>query len=138
RFGEKKRQTDRRRSCDDPGRRAPQPMTGPLAPPDDVLRALLAARPRIALVGASNRPERPSHGVMRELLDARYDVVPVNPALDQVLGRRCHPDLAAIPGRIDLVDVFRRAEATPDIARQAVEIGARVLWLQLGVVNEEA
>jgi hypothetical protein len=62
----------------------------------------------------------------------------VNPALGEVLGQRCYPDLAAIPHRIDLVDVFRRSEFTPEVARQAVEIGARVLWLQLGVVNDEA
>jgi predicted CoA-binding protein len=113
-------------------------MSAPLAPPDAVLRELLQARPVIALVGASIRPERPSHGVMAELLRWGYDVVPVHPTYPEVLGRKCYPDLASIPGKVELVDVFRRAEATPDVARAAVAKGARVLWLQLGVVNGEA
>jgi predicted CoA-binding protein len=108
-----------------------------LAPPDPVLRAILAARPVIAVVGASSRPERPSHGVMRQMLDAGYEVHPVNPNEREVHGIRSWPDLASAP-RVDLVDVFRRAEATPQIARDAVAAGARVLWLQLGVVNQEA
>ena len=111
---------------------------GRFAPPDRVLMDLLAARPVIALVGASSRTERPSHTVMRELLEQRYTVIPVNPNEEQVLGLTCYPDLYAVPCRVDLVDVFRRAEATPAIARAAVEVGARILWLQLGVVNEEA
>ena len=108
------------------------------APPDRTLMDLLAARPVIALVGASSRPERPSHRVMRDLLEQRYTVIPVNPHETHVLGLRCYPDLRAVPCRIELVDVFRRPEATPDIARAAVEVGARILWLQLGVVSEEA
>ena len=111
---------------------------GPLAPPDRVLMELLDARPVIALVGASSRPERPSHTVMRGLLEQRYAVIPVNPNEATVLGERCYPDLRSIPRRVGLVDVFRRAEATPAIARAAVEVGARTLWLQVGVVNEEA
>ncbi|MBI1796058.1 MAG: CoA-binding protein [Candidatus Eisenbacteria bacterium] len=113
-------------------------MSGVHAPADDRLRALLAARPRIALVGASPRPERPSHSVMESLLGAGYDVTPVNPAVAEVLGCRCYPELAAIPARVDLVDVFRRADAAPDVARKAVACGARVLWLQLGVVSDAA
>jgi predicted CoA-binding protein len=112
--------------------------TAPFAPSDDALRRLLSSRPVIALVGASSRPERPSHRVMRGLLEQGYTIVPVNPHEREVLGRTCHPDLRAVPLRIDLVDVFRRSEATPPIARAAAEVGARVLWLQLGVVSEEA
>ena len=111
---------------------------GPLAPPDRVVTELLAARPVIALVGASSRPERPSHTVMRGLLERRYAVIPVNPNERAVLGETCYPDLRSVPRRVGLVDVFRRAEATPAIARAAVEVGARTLWLQVGVVNEEA
>jgi len=92
----------------------------------------------IALVGASSRPERPSHTVMRQLLEWGYRVVPVNPNKRSVLGETCHPDLLSVPWRIGLVDVFRRSDATPPIAREAVEVGARTLWLQVGVVNEEA
>lgn len=109
-----------------------------MAPPDPVLLELLAARPVIALVGASSRTERPSHSVMRQLLEQRYPVIPVNPNEREVLGLPCYPDLQSVPRRIGLVDVFRRAEATPEIAQAAVEVGARTLWLQLGVVNDEA
>ena len=107
------------------------------APGDEELRAILASRPVIAMVGASSRPERPSHGVMREMLAAGYVVHPVNPNEREVHGIRAWPDLASAP-RVDVVDVFRRAEATPQVARDAVAAGARVLWLQLGVVNHEA
>jgi predicted CoA-binding protein len=109
-----------------------------MTPADPELRALLAARPVIALVGASSRAERPSHGVMRQLLEQGYTVIPVNPNERSVLGRPCYPDLRSVPRRVGLVDVFRRAEATPEIARGAVEVGARTLWLQLGVVSDEA
>ena len=110
----------------------------PKAPPDPVLLELLSACPVIALIGASSRTERPSHSVMRQLLEQRYPVIPVNPNEREVLGRPCYPDLRSVPHRVGLVDVFRRAEATPEIAQAAVEVGARTLWLQLGVVNHEA
>ena len=105
---------------------------------DDALRGFLQARPAIAVVGASDRPDRPSHGVMGQLLRAGYSVVPVHPTHPTVHGLRTYPDLASVPGRVDLVDVFRRPEFTPEIARQAVAKGARMLWLQVGVVNHEA
>ena len=92
----------------------------------------------IALVGASPRPDRPSHGVMRYLLDAGYRVVPVNPTCAEVLGIPCTPSLAALHEPIDLVDVFRRPEFCPGVAREAVAVGARALWLQLGLVSSEA
>ena len=103
----------------------------------DVLRR---AR-RIAVVGASSRASRPSYGVMGMLLRAGYDVVPVSPHETEVLGRRCYPDLAAAvaaEGPVDIVDVFRRAEACPEHAREAVAVGAGCLWLQLGIVSWEA
>jgi predicted CoA-binding protein len=101
---------------------------------------LLAGSHRIAMVGASDNPLRPSYGVMGQLIDAGYEVVPVNPNADTVMGARSYPTLeeAAAAGAIDIVDVFRRPEHTPDIARSAVAVGARALWLQLGVVNWEA
>jgi predicted CoA-binding protein len=93
----------------------------------------------IALVGASPRPERPSHGVMRYLLAAGYRVIPVRPRdCDEILGVPCVATLAEIEEPIDLVDVFRRSEYTPDVARDAVAVGAKALWLQLGVVSDEA
>jgi len=93
----------------------------------------------IALVGASPKPDRPSHGVMRYLLAQGYDVIPVRPAgCDEVLGVPCVRTLAEIDRPIDLVDVFRRAEATPQHAEEAVEVGAGALWLQLGIVSAES
>jgi predicted CoA-binding protein len=107
-------------------------------PDADTLRALLTDARTIAVVGASSKPDRPSYGVMRKLLDAGYRVLPVNPREREVLGHKAHASLAAIGEPVDIVDVFRRAEHTPPIADEAVTIGARVLWLQQGVVNQEA
>jgi predicted CoA-binding protein len=123
-----------------------QEGTGPvhLASPDEVVRLLREARrgaPRIAVVGASERPWRPSHSVMATLLERGYDCVPVNPNAESVLGLRCYPTLEAAvaeTGPVDLVDVFRRSEHAPGVARSAVAVGARVLWLQLAVVSWEA
>lgn len=103
----------------------------------DVLRS---AR-RIAVIGASADPGRPSHGVLRGLVAAGYDVVPVNPSEAEVAGLRCYPTLTAAVaaiGPVDIVDVFRRREACPGHAREAVATGARCLWLQLGLVSREA
>jgi predicted CoA-binding protein len=99
---------------------------------------ILAGSRTIALVGASPRPHRPSHGVMRYLLAAGYRVIPVRPRVDEVLGVPAVASLAEIEEPIDLVDVFRRAEFTPDVARQAAAAGAKALWLQLGIVSTEA
>lgn len=96
---------------------------------------------RIAVVGASSRPSRPSHGVMATLMRHGYDVVPVSPRETEVHGRRCYPDLAAAvaaEGPVDIVDVFRNADACPEHAREAVAVGAGCLWLQLGIVSWEA
>lgn len=93
----------------------------------------------IAVVGASPKPDRPSHGVMRYLLAQGYDVIPVRPAdCDEVLGIPCVRTLAEIDRPIDLVDVFRRAELTPPHAEEAVSVGAGALWLQLGIVSAES
>ena len=93
----------------------------------------------IALVGASPRPDRPSYGVMRYLLQQGYDVIPVRPRdCDEVLGVPRVGSLAEVDRPIDLVDVFRRADAAPDVAREAVTVGARAFWLQLGWRSDEA
>ena len=100
---------------------------------------ILAAARTIALVGASPRPERPSNSVMGSLLREGYHVIPVRPVgPPEILGQRRVASLAEIDEPIDLVDVFRRSEFCPDVARQAVEAGAGALWLQLGVVSAEA
>jgi uncharacterized protein len=104
-------------------------------------RELLGRARRIAVVGASPDPDRPSYGVMAYLTDAGYECVPINPSVAEVLGRPTFPDVVAATratGRFDIVDVFRRPDVAPDVARQAVEAGAGALWLQLGVVSWEA
>jgi uncharacterized protein len=103
--------------------------------PEQILRETKT----IALVGASPNPDRPSHGVMRYLLGRGYRVIPVRPLdSDDVLGVPCVATLADIDEPIDLVDVFRREEAAPDHAREAVEAGAKAFWLQLGLRSPEA
>lgn len=94
----------------------------------------------IALVGASDNPARPSHGVMAYLLAQGYRVYPVNPALagKTILGQTVYGTLAEIPAKIDMVDVFRRAEVVYDLTQEAIAIDAGVLWLQLGIINEQA
>ena len=100
---------------------------------------ILAEAKTIALVGASPRPERPSNSVMGYLLRNGYRVIPVRPVGPPViLGQRRVASLGEIEEPIDLVDVFRRSEFCPDVARQAVEVGAGALWLQLGIVSAEA
>jgi predicted CoA-binding protein len=104
------------------------------------LRALLGEAHVIAVVGLSPDPDRPSNSVAAYLQRHGYRIVPVNPAEAEILGETAYPSLLDIPPdiHIDVVDVFRRAEHTPEVARQAVEIGAKVLWLQEGIVNQEA
>ena len=104
------------------------------------LRVLLGDVHTIAVVGLSSNPYRPSFTVASYLQEHGYRIVPVNPNETEVLGEQSYPTLLDIPGdvRVDVVDVFRRAEFTPEIARQAVSIGARVLWLQEDIVSEEA
>ncbi len=115
-------------------------MADAVTPQDRELKLLLGDAETIAVVGLSSKPDRPSYDVASYLQGRGYRIVPVNPTETEVLGERAYPSLREIPGeiRIDVVDVFRRAEQTPDIARDAVAIGAKVLWLQDGIVNEEA
>ncbi len=108
---------------------------------DDAVAELLRTSQRIAVIGASSNPARASHGVFRYLRAVGYDVVPVNPGETEVAGLPAYPTLAAAvaaTGPFDIVDVFRRAELGPPHAREAVEAGARCLWLQLGIVSAEA
>jgi len=111
-----------------------------LSPEERELRALLGEVRTIAVVGLSSKPNRPSFEVARYLQEHGYRIVPINPNETEVLGERAYPTLTDVPAdiRIDVVDVFRRAEETPAVARDAVAIGARVLWLQEGIVSDEA
>ncbi len=107
--------------------------------PDDAeLRAILQRMRRVAVVGISDKEDRASHGIARYLIGRGLDVVGVNPALREVLGRPVYPTVAEVPGEIDVVDIFRRSESVPPIVDEAIAKGARVIWMQLGVVNEEA
>lgn len=99
---------------------------------------LLQRTRTIAVVGISDRPDRPSHFVSQYMQQAGYRIIPVNPRYDTVLGVPCWPDLASIPESVDMVNVFRPSADTPQIARQAVAIGAQSLWLQQGIFNAEA
>ena len=99
---------------------------------------ILADARTIALVGASPKPWRPSHRVMRYLLAAGYRVIPVRPHVRDVLGVACAASLTEIDEPIDVVDVFRRADVAPAVAREAVAAGAKALWLQSGIVSAEA
>lgn len=107
-------------------------------PPDEALRELLTEARTIAMIGASSDPDRPSHGIMQKLLGVGYRVIPVNPNETEVLGQKAYARLADVPEKIDLVNVFRRADFTPEHADEAVSAGAKALWLQSGIWNEEA
>ncbi len=108
--------------------------------PDDIstLRRILRNCRTIAVVGLSSEWYRPSYFAAKYMQQHGYRVVPVNPRYTEVLGERCYPSLTDIPGKVDLVDVFRRTDDVLPIARQAIQIGARCLWQQIGVMNPEA
>lgn len=111
-------------------------MTVPYQDPQVIVRALRAAR-TVAIVGLSKDPLRPSHFIGFYLQRHGYKIVPVNPREPEILGERSYPSLKDIPFPVDIVDVFRRPDAVPDIARDAVAIGAKVLWLQFGVISPD-
>ena len=107
---------------------------------DDIagLRRVLQASRVIAVVGLSASWHRPSYCAAKYMQEHGYTIVPVNPGADEILGCRCYPDLASIPHPVDMVDVFRKPQDVPPIAAEAIRIGARCLWLQLGVISPEA
>ena len=102
------------------------------------LRRILTDYKRVAVVGLSANSSRPSNSVGRYLLEHGFEVIPVNPRYDEVLGQTCYPDLASIPTPVDIVDLFQRAERVPPFVDDAIAIGAKVVWMQLGIVHEEA
>ena len=104
---------------------------------DEGIREVLSSTKTIALVGASPNPERPSHSVMHYMLDRGYRVIPVNPYAKEILGQKVMASLKDIQEPVDMVDVFRRPEAAGPLCDEAIAIGAKSVWLQLGVINEE-
>ena len=107
-------------------------------PEPDEIQDLLERSKRVAVVGLSSDPSRASNGVAAYLLSQGFEIVPVNPKETEALGFQAYPDLGSIPGKIDIVDVFRRSEFAPEIARQAIAIGAKAIWFQEGVISVEA
>lgn len=102
------------------------------------IQSILQESQTIAIVGVSHKPHRASHQVAKFLIDKGYTVIPVNPKYSEVLGLTCYVSLEDIPVPVDMVDCFRRSEDIVPIAESAIQIGAKVLWMQLGVINEEA
>lgn len=104
---------------------------------EDLQKILTTAR-TIAVVGLSNKPDRPSHEIAAYLQAQGYRIIPVNPTIQEALGERAHPSLRDIPERVDVVQVFRRPEDVPPIVEDAIAIGAKVVWMQPGIVHDEA
>ena len=102
------------------------------------LRRILQQNRTVAIVGLSTSWHRPSYFAAKYLLDHGYRVIPVNPNHEVILGQRCYPSLLEIPEAVDVVDVFRKPQDVPPLVEQAIRIGARVVWMQLGIVHEEA
>ena len=107
-------------------------------PDIQTIRRILKDSTTIAMVGLSANWYRPSYFAAKYLLDHGFEVIPVNPNYEEVLGRRCYADLDAIDQPVDVVDIFQRPEQVPAVVEQAIAIGAKVVWMQLGIVNEAA
>lgn len=107
-------------------------------PGDEELKELLAKSKTIAVVGLSDRPERDSYRVARYMQEKGYRIIPVNPRVSEVLGEKAYPDLASVPEQVDVVNIFRRSEEVPAVVKDALPRKPAAIWMQLGVVNEEA
>ena len=106
---------------------------------DDVrLKEILLSTKTIASVGLSSNPAKVSYEVGEYLIERGYRVIPVNPMATEIFGEKAFPDLASVPEAIDVVQVFRRTEDVPPVVDEAIKVGAKVVWMQLGIVNEEA
>lgn len=107
-------------------------------PSDQQIADLLRTARTIAVVGLSDNPARPSYEVASYLQSQGYEIVPVNPTIEQSLGRKAHASLREVEGPVDIVDIFRRSEEVDGVVEEAVAIGAKAVWMQLGVINEGA
>jgi predicted CoA-binding protein len=104
----------------------------------ETITHILSTAKTIAVVGLSSNPARAGYYVPAYLQGKGYRIIPVNPALDRALGEQAYPDLRSVPGPIDLVLLFRRSEAVPPFVEEAIQIGAKSVWMQSGIINEEA
>ena len=105
---------------------------------EETIERILTQSHTVAVVGLSDNPERPSYDVAQFLQKRGYRIIPVNPNLTEVLGEQAYPDLASVPDPVDVVDIFRRSEAVLPIVEEAVQMGAKAIWMQKGVRNKEA
>ncbi|HET7089455.1 MAG TPA: CoA-binding protein [Anaerolineae bacterium] len=105
---------------------------------EDQLRRILETYRTVAVVGLSSNPDKTSYGVAVYLKRQGYRIIPVNPTVDQILGEKAYPDLASIPDKVDIVQVFRRSEDVPPIVDEAIQIGAKVVWMQEGIRHDAA
>lgn len=105
---------------------------------EDVIDRILDGSKTVAVVGLSDKPDRPSHLVAHFLRGKGYRIIPVNPTVHTVMGEKSYGSLSEIPGRVDLVDVFRKSENVPGIAEEAIRVGVKYFWMQEGVVSEQA
>ncbi len=107
-------------------------------PSTEEIKRILSENKTIAVVGLSPKWNRPSHFAAKYMKEHGYKIIPVNPGYDQILGEKCYKSLLDIPEPVDIVDIFRRSKEVPPIVEDAIKIGAKVVWMQLTVVNEEA
>lgn len=105
---------------------------------DGELKQILTTMKTVASVGVSGNEEKPSYGIFKYLVDHGYQMIPVNPGSPEIQGRKTYSDLASIPDKIEIVQVFRKPEDVPPVVDQAIQVGAKVVWMQEGVINEEA
>lgn len=105
---------------------------------NEMMRDILLSAKTVASVGLSSNPAKESHGIAAYLKGQGYRIIPVNPTTSEVLGEKAYPDLESVPEKIDVVQVFRRPEDVPPVVESAINVGAKVVWMQEGIVNEEA
>ena len=105
---------------------------------EQIIKEILLSSKTIASVGLSSNPAKESYGIVQYLKDQGYRIIPVNPTASEILGEKAYPDLSSIPEKVDVVQVFRKPEDVPPVVDEAIKIGAKVLWMQEGIVHEEA
>ena len=105
---------------------------------DRTMKDILLSARTIASVGVSSSPQKESYGIVQYLKNQGYRMIPINPTADEIMGQKCYPDLESVPEPIDVVQVFRKPEDVPPVVESAIKIGAKVVWMQEGIVNDDA